>query len=56
MRHKKIQRIKRILAAYKKNDMKKVRKLSKNLPAMANEKCVKKMKSKYKKSITKSNR
>ena len=44
---------KKILAAYKKNDMKKVRKLSKNLPAMANEKCVKKMKSKYKKASQK---
>ena len=44
---------KNILAAYKKNDMKKVRKLSKNLPAMANEKCVKKMKSKYKKASQK---
>lgn len=44
---------KKILAAYKKNDMKKVRKLSKNLPAMANEKCVKKMKFKYKKASQK---
>lgn len=44
---------KKISAAYKKNDMKKVRKLSKNLPAMANEKCVKKMKSKYKKASQK---
>lgn len=44
---------KKILAAYKRNDMKKVRKLSKDLPAMANEKCVKKMKSKYKKASQK---
>lgn len=44
---------KKILAAYKKNDINKVRKLSKKLPAMANEKCVKKMKSKYKKASQK---
>lgn len=44
---------KKILTAYKKNDMKKVRQLSKKLPAMANEKCVKKMKSKYKKASQK---
>lgn len=44
---------KSILAAYKKNDYKKVNKLSKKLPANANEKCVKKMKSKYKKAAKK---
>lgn len=44
---------KSILAAYKKNDYKKVNKLSKKLPANANQKCVKKMKSKYKKAAKK---
>lgn len=44
---------KKILAAYKKNDYKKVKKLSKKLPTNAKEKCVKKMKSKYKKAAKK---
>ena len=44
---------KNILKAYKKNDYKKVNKLSKKLPASANEKCVKKMKSTYKKAAKK---
>ena len=39
-----------ILQAYKRNDYRKVQRLSKTLPKNANEKCARKLKSKYRKA------